>query len=99
MYDEAGNFRYALIRSQDAEQEIKEYYNFLKLRYEQVRVLNGMKFNSIYSDIGSKEIWNQGVVDKISDIFQRAYAKIESYKGTDFSTYTKLYERIKAGLF
>ena len=79
----------------DAEKEIREYYDFLKLRYEQVRVLNGIKFNSIYSDIGAKDIWTQGVTDKITDIFKRAYAKIEGYKATDYATYIKLYERIK----
>ena len=79
----------------DAKVEIREYYDFLKLRYEQVRILQGMQFNSIYSDIGTKDIWTQGVVDTISGIFKRAYAKIEHYKMQDPAMYTKLYERIK----
>ncbi|MBR2321687.1 MAG: hypothetical protein IKA57_06085, partial [Clostridia bacterium] len=36
-----------------------------------------------------------GVVDAISGIFERAYAKIEHYKTEDPEMYTKLYERMK----
>lgn len=78
----------------DAAAEIKEYYDLVKFRYEQAKVLQGIKFDGIYSDIASKSIWTEGVVNTISDIFQRAYAKIEKYKTSDPATYTKLYERI-----
>lgn len=79
----------------DAQAEIKEYYELIKFRYEQMEVLEGEKFDTIYSDIGSKTIWTQGVVDKIDGIFKRAYAKIEKYKTSDPAMYTKLFERIK----
>ncbi|MBQ7912472.1 MAG: DUF4838 domain-containing protein [Clostridia bacterium] len=79
----------------DAAPEMLEYYNLIKMRYEQAEVLLGHEFSTIYSDIGSKQIWTTGVVDGISGIFERAYAKIEHYKTEDPATYTKLYERIK----
>jgi hypothetical protein len=65
------------------------------MRYEQAEILLGHEFSSIYSEIGSKQIWTTGVVDAISRIFERAYAKIAHYKTEDPETYTKLYERIK----
>ena len=79
----------------DAAPEMLEYYNLIKMRYEQAEILLGHEFSSIYSEIGSKQIWTTGVVDAISRIFERAYAKIARYKTEDPETYTKLYERIK----
>ena len=79
----------------DAAPEMLEYYNLIKMRYEQAEILLGHEFSSIYSDIGSKQIWTPGVVDAISRIFDKAYAKIEHYKAEDPETYTKLYERLK----
>ena len=79
----------------DAAPEMLEYYNLIKMRYEQMEILYGHEFSSIYSDIGSKQIWTTGVVDAISRIFERAYAKIEHYKTEDPEMYTKLYERMK----
>ena len=79
----------------DAAPEMLEYYNFIKMRYEQMEILFGHEFSTIYSDIGSKQIWTAGVVDAISGIFERAYAKIEHYKTEDPEMYTKLYERMK----
>lgn len=86
-------FMYAFYK--DAAPEMLEYYNFIKMRYEQMEVLFGHEFSTIYSDIGSKQIWTAGVVDAISGIFERAYAKIEHYKTEDPEMYTKLYERMK----
>ena len=79
----------------DAAPEMLEYYNFIKMRYEQAEILLGCEFSTIYSDIGSKQIWTPGVVDAISRIFEKAYAKIEHYKTEDPAMYEKLYERIK----
>ena len=86
-------FMYAFYK--DAAPEMLEYYNFIKMRYEQMEVLFGHEFSTIYSDIGSKQIWTAGVVDAISGIFERAYAKIAHYKTEDPEMYTKLYERMK----
>lgn len=79
----------------DAAPEMLEYYNLIKMRYEQAEILFGNEFDTIYSDIGSKEIWTSGVVDAISGIFERAYAKIAHYQSEDHAMYQKLYERIK----
>ena len=86
-------FMYAFYK--DAAPEMLEYYNLIKMRYEQMEALFGYEFSTIYSDIGSKQIWTAGVVDAISGIFERAYAKIEHYKTEDPEMYTKLYERMK----
>ena len=86
-------FMYAFYK--DAAPEMLEYYNLIKMRYEQMEILYGHEFSTIYSDIGSKQIWTPGVVNAISGIFERAYAKIEHYKTEDPAMYTKLYERMK----
>ena len=86
-------FMYAFYK--DAAPEMLEYYNLIKMRYEQMEALFGYEFSTIYSDIGSKQIWTAGVVDAISGIFERAYAKIEHYKTENPEMYTKLYERMK----
>jgi hypothetical protein len=86
-------FMYAFYK--DAAPEMLEYYNLIKMRYEQMEILYGHEFSTIYSEIGSKQIWTPGVVNAISGIFERAYAKIEHYKTEDPAMYTKLYERMK----
>lgn len=79
----------------DASAEIREYYDLTRMRYEQATVLGGEQFTTIYSKIGEKSIWTEGVVDRIDDIFARAYQKIEHYKTDDPKMYTKLFNRIK----
>ncbi len=79
----------------DASAEIREYYDFTRMRYEQATVLLGKAFTDIYSNIGDKDIWTEGVVDAIDNIFARAYQKIDHYKTEDPAMYTKLYDRIK----
>ena len=79
----------------DASAEIREYYDLTRMRYEQMTVLNGKNFNTIYANIGDREIWTEGVVDAIDKIFARAYEKIEHYKTEDPDMYTKLLGRIK----
>lgn len=79
----------------DAAGEIKEYYDLIRIVYEQAAVLQGMNFSSIYSDISAKEIWTEGVVDAVSRLFDSAYAKIEHYKTDDPQTWQKLYDRLK----
>ena len=79
----------------DAYAEIREYYDYTRMRYEQVQALDNMKLAEIYADIGSKEIWTQKVVRVLDDIFARAYQKIEHYKFTDSEMYDLLFNRIK----
>lgn len=79
----------------DAAPEITEYYNLVRMRYEQMEVLKNMNFSSIYSDIGSRDIWTENVVDAISRIFERAYDKIGHYQAEASDMYRKLYDRIK----
>lgn len=79
----------------DAAPEIREYYDFIRMRYEQAIVLQKKELTGIYSDIGSKEIWTEGVVDEMDRIFKKAYAKIEHYKTDDSAMYEKLFNRIK----
>lgn len=79
----------------DAAPEMKEYYNLLRMRYEQMERLYNMDFSSIYADIGARTIWAENVVDAISRIFDRAYEKIARYKTEDPAMHTKLYDRIK----
>ena len=80
----------------DASAEIREYYDFIRMRYEQASILNDTSYcDDIYSNIGDKEIWTEGVVNHIDKIFQRAYAKIEHYKTEDTDMYEKLLNRIK----
>ena len=80
----------------DASEEIRMYYDLTRMRYEQASVLNGTEYNSgIYSNIGHGDIWTEGVVNRIDDIFKRAYAKIGHYKTDDPKTYEKLFNRIK----
>ena len=80
----------------DASAEIREYYDFTRMRYEQVSLINDISYcNDIYSNIGDKEIWTEGVVDAIDKIFIRAYQKIAHYKTDDPKMYEKLFNRIK----
>ena len=80
----------------DASAEIREYYDLTRLRYEQASILNDKSYtDDIYSNIGDKEIWTEGVVDAIDKIFKRAYQKIEHYKIDDPDMYSKLLNRIK----
>ena len=79
----------------DAAPEMKEYYDLIRIRYEQAKLNYNSDFSSIYSDIGSREIWTEYVVDSITKLFERAYAKIEHYKTENIETYQKLYDRIK----
>ncbi len=79
----------------DAASEIREYYDLIRMRYEQATVLNGKQFTSIYANIGDKTIWTEGVVDAIDDIFERAYQKIEHYQFNNPAMYVKLRDRIK----
>lgn len=79
----------------DAAPEIREYYDFTRMRYEQAIVLQEKELTGIYSDIGDKEIWTEGVVDAMDRIFKKAYAKIAHYQTEDFATYEKLFNRIK----
>ena len=79
----------------DASVDIRAYYDLTRMRYEQAAVLNGKNFNTIYSNIGDREIWTEGVVDAIDQIFARAYEKIEHYKTDDPDMYVKLRDRIK----
>ena len=93
-YDDLAN-EFMLHFYKDASAEIREYYDLTRMRYEQVAVLEGKTFNTIYSNIGDRDIWTEGVVDAIDKIFARAYQKIEHYKTEDPDMYTKLYDRIK----
>lgn len=79
----------------DAAPEMEEYYDFIRMRYEQAKLSYNSDFSSIYSDIGSREIWSDSVVDAVSRIFAKAYDKIEHYKTTNPEMYRKLYDRIK----
>lgn len=80
----------------DASEDIRAYYDLIRLRYEQAAVLNGTSYtDSIYSNIGAREIWTEGVVKEIDKIFDSAYAKIDHYKAEDPKMYDKLYNRIK----
>jgi len=80
----------------DASEDIRTYYDLIRLRYEQAAVLNGTSYtDSIYSNIGAREIWTEGVVKEIDKIFDSAYAKIDHYKAEDPKMYDKLYNRIK----
>ena len=80
----------------DASAEIREYYDLTRLRYEQASILNDKSYtDDIYSNIGDKEIWTEGVVDAIDKIFKRAYQKIDHYKIDDPDMYSKLLNRIK----
>ena len=80
----------------DAYAEIREYYDFIRMRYEQASILNEESYcGGIYSNIGDKKIWTEGVVDHIDRIFQRAYAKIEHYQTENPEMYSKLLNRIK----
>ena len=79
----------------DAAAEMKEYYDLIRMRYEQARLTYNSDFSSIYSDIGSREIWSDSVVDAISRLFERAYEKIAHYKTQDPAMHQKLYDRIK----
>ena len=79
----------------DASSEIREYYDLTRMRYEQMEILEGVSFTSIYANIGSEKIWTEGVINAIDDIFTRAYAKIEHYKQSDPVLHAKLYDRIK----
>ena len=79
----------------DAYAEIREYYDLTRMRYEQMTVLEGKSYTTIYANIGDKTIWTEGVVDAIDRIFARAYQKIAHYKTDNPEMYTKLYDRIK----
>lgn len=79
----------------DAKEEIREYYDLTRMRYEQAIVLDGRNITTIYSSIGEKTIWTEGVVGAFDNIFERAYAKIEHYKTENSAMYEKLYNRIK----
>ena len=80
----------------DAYEEIRAYYDLTRMRYEQASVLNGVSYAAgIYTNIGDREIWTEGVVDHIDRLFKSAYAKIDHYKTEDPTTYEKLFNRIK----
>ena len=79
----------------DAAKEIREYYDFTRMRYEQAEVLLNKTFTTIYANIGDKDIWTEGAVNAMDDIFTRAYQKIAHYQTEDPAMYTKLYNRIK----
>ena len=80
----------------DASADIRAYYDLTRMRYEQASVLTGSSFTAgIYSNIGDRAIWTEGVVNQIDKIFQSAYAKIEHYKTEDPEMYEKLFNRIK----
>lgn len=79
----------------DASAEIREYYDLVRMRYEQMEILHGESYTTIYANIGSDKIWTEGVISAIDDIFTRAYAKIEHYQQTDPVLHEKLYDRIK----
>lgn len=80
----------------DASAEIREYYDFTRMRYEQAALLNETSYcDDIYSNIGDREIWTEGAVEVIDQIFKRAYQKIEHYKTDNPEMYDKLLGRIK----
>ena len=79
----------------DAAPEMKEYYDLVRMRYEQMEALHNMDFSSVYADIGARSIWTENVVDAISRIFERAYEKIGHYRIEDPALFTKLQSRIK----
>lgn len=80
----------------DASAEMREYYDLIRMRYEQASILNDKSYcDDIYSNIGDKEIWTEGVVDAIDKIFKRAYQKIEHYRIDNPDMHAKLLNRIK----
>ncbi len=80
----------------DASAEIREYYDFTRMRYEQASLINDQSYcDDIYSNIGDRTIWTEGTVETIDKIFKRAYQKIEHYKNEDPEMYEKLFNRIK----
>lgn len=80
----------------DAYTEIRAYYDLTRMRYEQIEALTGSSYTTgIYSNIGDRSIWTEGVVNQIDKLFQGAYAKIEHYKTEDPAMYDKLFNRIK----
>ena len=79
----------------EAATAVRKYYDAVRLRYEQVRLLNDGDFSSIYSDIGAKTIWTDGFVSQMDKIFQEAFDAIAPLKQTKIDRYNKLYDRLK----
>lgn len=79
----------------DAAAAIRKYYDFIRMRYEYCEKMLDMSFTSIYSDIGSKDIWTASVVSAMDGIFNEAYESIAHYKTDKPDMYKTLTNRIK----
>ena len=79
----------------EAATAVRKYYDAVRLRYEQIRMLENGDFSSIYSDIGTKKIWTDGFVSQMDKIFQEAFDAIAPLKQTNIDRYNKLYDRLK----
>ncbi len=79
----------------DAASAVRKYYDLTRRRYKQCETLSEMDFDSIYANIGGKEIWTTAVVSAFDGIFSEAYAALEHYKTEDPELYKTLTARIK----
>ena len=78
----------------DAAEYIYEYYKIIRDRYAYYQNHVDKTSGGIYGGIVNTDIWNQPVIEKIDENFDKALEAIKKYEATDLDLYNKLKDRI-----